>query len=168
MREIRPQVVITFDPHGGYGHPDHIAAHRATVAALPMAGDPQVDIAGLPPYAPPKLYYHTFPRDWLRWAVRLLPLFGADPRHFGKNRDLDLVEVLAGSLPVHASISIRSVADVKERASACHVSQGGGMPRGPLAWLMRLASSKDQYTRAVPVEPPQRVEHDLFDGVGGE
>ena len=33
IREIRPQVILTHDPHGDYGHPDHIAAHQATVAA---------------------------------------------------------------------------------------------------------------------------------------
>ena len=34
MRETRPQVVITYDENGSYGHPDHIQAHRVTVAAL--------------------------------------------------------------------------------------------------------------------------------------
>ncbi|MER3515271.1 MAG: GlcNAc-PI de-N-acetylase, partial [Chloroflexota bacterium] len=40
IRRLRPQVVITFDPYGGYGHPDHIAIHRHTVAAFHAAGDP--------------------------------------------------------------------------------------------------------------------------------
>jgi LmbE family N-acetylglucosaminyl deacetylase len=39
MREVRPDVVFTWDPNGGYGHPDHIAVHRHTLAAFDAAGD---------------------------------------------------------------------------------------------------------------------------------
>ena len=42
IRKIRPQVVVTFDPIGGYRHPDHIAIHQATVKAFYAAGDPAV------------------------------------------------------------------------------------------------------------------------------
>ena len=40
IRAIRPQVVVTFGPYGGYGHPDHIFCHRATTAAFEAAGNP--------------------------------------------------------------------------------------------------------------------------------
>src|SRR5918996_3798759 len=40
VREVRPQVVVTYDSNGGYGHPDHIQAHRVTVAAVDAAADP--------------------------------------------------------------------------------------------------------------------------------
>src|SRR5438445_5878247 len=40
VREVRPQVVITYDENGGYGHPDHIQAHRVAVAAFDAAADP--------------------------------------------------------------------------------------------------------------------------------
>ena len=40
LRDIRPQVVVTHDPIGGYRHPDHIAVHNATVKAFYAAGDP--------------------------------------------------------------------------------------------------------------------------------
>lgn len=40
MRRLRPEVVITFDETGGYGHPDHIAANRFTTAAFGASGDP--------------------------------------------------------------------------------------------------------------------------------
>src|SRR3954469_3378806 len=39
MREVRPQVVITYDEDGNYGHPDHIQAHRVTVRAFDASGD---------------------------------------------------------------------------------------------------------------------------------
>ena len=44
--EVRPQVVVTYDAHGAYGHPDHIQAHRVTWRAFELAG----------PHGPPKLY----------------------------------------------------------------------------------------------------------------
>ena len=165
IREIRPQVIITSDPSGGYGHPDHIAVHRATVEALRLAGDARVEIDGLAPYSPQKLYYHTFPRSWLRRLVRLLQWFGADLRHFGKNRDIDLVAAVAGDLPVHAIISIRSVAHLKDLASQCHASQDGGMPRGAMTWMARLLSTNEHFARAVPTQPPPHMERDLFEGV---
>ena len=37
LAEVRPQVVVTYGPDGGYGHPDHIAAHRVTVAACDVS-----------------------------------------------------------------------------------------------------------------------------------
>ena len=39
IAELRPHVVVTYDPDGGYGHPDHIQAHRVTTAAIAAAAD---------------------------------------------------------------------------------------------------------------------------------
>jgi N-acetyl-1-D-myo-inositol-2-amino-2-deoxy-alpha-D-glucopyranoside deacetylase len=54
IRELRPHVVITYDPDGGYGHPDHIQAHRVTTAAVAAAGRRD---AGGRPWQVPKLYW---------------------------------------------------------------------------------------------------------------
>ena len=40
IREVKPHIVVTFEPHGWYGHPDHIAASRYTTEAYHQAGDP--------------------------------------------------------------------------------------------------------------------------------
>src|SRR5512136_2023293 len=82
IRELKPQVVLTFDPIGGYRHPDHIAIHQATVRAFEAAETlreawPEDD--GLPAYQPQKLYFQTIPRGMLRAAVILLRLVGQDP-----------------------------------------------------------------------------------------
>ena len=82
--------MITFDPIGGYRHPDHIAIHKATVRACEIAGEEGHALAGLPPFRPKKLYFQTMPKGFLRLAVRLMPLFGQDPRHFGRNKDVDI------------------------------------------------------------------------------
>ena len=166
IRRFQPQVVLTFDPIGGYRHPDHIAVHRATVRAFHSAGDPQAYPCEFPAYQPQKLYFHTFPRRMLRWAVRLMPLFGKDPRHFGLNGDVDLVPLVEVDFPVNARINYKEVLEMKEAASACHASQGamGGSSR-----LMRFAfrrfSGIDQFMRAFPPPEPHRNERDLFAGV---
>jgi LmbE family N-acetylglucosaminyl deacetylase len=41
IRRFRPEIVITFDPTGGYGHPDHIAISHATTRACALSGDPR-------------------------------------------------------------------------------------------------------------------------------
>ncbi len=167
IRDIRPQVMLTFDPIGGYRHPDHIAIHRAAVAAFDLAGDPNVEIEGRPAYSPQKLYFSTFSRRFLRTAVRLLRWLGRDPAHFGKNKDIDLASLVDVDYPIHAVISIGRVAAVKAQAAACHASQGGSMP--PIArWLQRLFAADETFMRAIPVQAPRRVERDLFaDVVGG-
>ncbi len=62
IRTIKPQVVVTFDPIGGYMHPDHIAVHNACVKAFEMAGDQKIKIDNSLPFIPTKLYFHIFPR----------------------------------------------------------------------------------------------------------
>ena len=58
VRRIRPQIVLTFDPYGVYGHPDHIAIAQFTTAAMiEAAGGPQGN--GLPPHRVEALYYRV-------------------------------------------------------------------------------------------------------------
>ncbi len=165
IRQGRPQVMITFDPIGGYRHPDHIAVHQATVEAVRLAGDPQQAL-DLAPYFPQKLYFHTFPRRFLRMAVWLMTLWRKDPRRFGQNKDVDLMSLAEVEFPIHAVISVRAVHQLKEQAIACHASQGGNMPRrGPMRWAFRLFDRSETFMRAIPAEPPSHTERDLFDGV---
>lgn len=68
IRRIRPQVVITFDQNGLYGHPDHIAITRLTTAAVAAAGDPGFqDADGQSPHHVSKLYYMA----WLREEIEI-------------------------------------------------------------------------------------------------
>ncbi|MCX6035685.1 MAG: PIG-L family deacetylase, partial [Chloroflexi bacterium] len=70
IRELKPQVVLTFDPIGGYRHPDHIAIQRATVRAFEQAGNPDFAADSLPVYAPERLYFHKMPNGLLKFAVK--------------------------------------------------------------------------------------------------
>jgi LmbE family N-acetylglucosaminyl deacetylase len=64
LRRVRPDVVVTFDPNGMYGHPDHVAISQLTTTAVLAAADPR--FKGLNGYAPhrvAKLYYRAFLRE---------------------------------------------------------------------------------------------------------
>lgn len=160
-RKVQPQVMITFDPIGGYRHPDHVAIHDATVKAFEMLRAEQgTGSSGLQ-----KLYYHTFPKRVMRLLVRLMPLFGRDPHQFGINNDIDLVDIVSVDFPIHAQIQIRSVMEQKAQASACHASQQGGGSRGLFGFVMRLFGNREQFMRAYPPAPDSLRENDLFAGV---
>jgi LmbE family N-acetylglucosaminyl deacetylase len=168
IRRLRPQVVITFDPIGGYRHPDHIAIHRATLEAFEASGDPARFPDRGPAYQPLKLYYHTFGRRFLRLAVRAMPLLGRDPHRFGRNGDIDLAEIATYDFHLHAFIDFRQVAEAKARAGACHASQGGPPTSGLMGLFFRLAGGSETFTRAYPPPTPGLRETDLFEGVPPE
>src|SRR6185312_4602378 len=67
LRRFRPTVVVTFSANGGYGHPDHMAIHRYTLAAVQAAADParypEQIAGGLAPHRVRKVYYNGFPRE---------------------------------------------------------------------------------------------------------
>ena len=166
IREIKPQVILTFDPLGGYKHPDHIFVHQITRQAFHMAGDPSYK-SSLPVYQPEKLFFHTFPKKFVRINIRLLRLLGRDPRKYGKNNDIDLTQ-LAVDFPVHAKVSYASVQDRKSAAAACHASQGGeGLTRGLMWWLSWLMGAKpeDQFMQAYPEPVDDKISSDLFEGI---
>ncbi|MGH3429321.1 MAG: mycothiol conjugate amidase Mca, partial [Mycobacteriales bacterium] len=58
VRELKPQVMITYDENGGYPHPDHVMCHKISVEAFEAAGDPSRYPAAGEPWQPLKLYYH--------------------------------------------------------------------------------------------------------------
>lgn len=61
IRRIRPQVVVTFDPNGAYGHPDHIAISQLTAAAIVAAATQNSNVRGAgTSHQVSKLYYRNF------------------------------------------------------------------------------------------------------------
>lgn len=71
IREQRPHVVVTYDPGGGYGHPDHVHAHRVTVAAVAAARAGDADFPG-EPWAVPKFYWSVFATSTFEAAMDAL------------------------------------------------------------------------------------------------
>ena len=167
IRELKPDVVLTFDPIGGYRHPDHIHIHKATLFAFEKSDDASFYSEAGPPFKPRALYYQVFPRWFLKWMTRLLPLFGKDPRKWGRNGDINLKELAEVDFPVHVRLDIRSVVEIKREAGACHSSQGGGqMRRGLMGFVTRVFGEREDYMRAYPpVNGNFRRQRDLFEGL---
>lgn len=119
MREERPEVVVTYDANGTYGHPDHVKAHRVTVAAC--------DLLEQEGWQPGKLYFQSLPRSHLE-AMRSMAARTAgsiDPDQ------IRLVGVPDEDITTH--VDVRDLAALKMRAFACHTSQMN--PAGPLAGM---------------------------------
>ncbi|HEX2994430.1 MAG TPA: PIG-L family deacetylase [Anaerolineales bacterium] len=167
VRELKPDIVLTFDPIGGYKHPDHIHIHKATVLAFEKADDTSFHPEAGAPFKPRALYYQVFPRSFLKWMTRLMPLLGKDPTKWGTNGDINLKELADVDFPVHVRVDISPVATIKAEAGAQHVSQGGvGMRRGLVGFVTRMFGEKEDYMRAYPpVNGDTRRRRDLFDGV---
>lgn len=167
IRKIKPDIVLTFDPLGGYRHPDHIHIQKATTLAFEKANEASFHSGAFSPYQPRALYYHLFPRNFLKWAVRLMPLFGKDPRKWGRNKDIDLLSLVDVEFPIHARVNIRSVVNIKREAGACHASQGGiVMRRGLMGFATRALEKHEDYMRVYPqTNGKTKVVKDLFEGL---
>lgn len=165
IREVQPQVVLTFNKYGGYGHPDHIKIQQATEEAFFKAADPQYVTNGQQPYAPQKLYYSNIPAIFIRFFVGMMRLQGKDPRKVGTNKDMDMQAILDHIEPSHTKIDIRAYFNKWDEANACHVSQGGGR-MFPLQRFLRVLNGTQALTRVYPKPAADKIdEHDLFAGV---
>lgn len=78
IREVRPQVVVTYDDFGGYGHPDHIQAHRVTHYAITLAASPTFRTDLGPAWQVSKVYWTAFPRSIIRAGIEALKAQGVD------------------------------------------------------------------------------------------
>ncbi|EPH40578.1 N-acetyl-1-D-myo-inositol-2-amino-2-deoxy-alpha-D-glucopyranoside deacetylase [Streptomyces aurantiacus] len=76
IREVRPQVLVTYDPDGGYGHPDHIQAHRVAMRAADLAAEPAFRADLGEPHTVAKVYWNRAPRsvveERFRWLAGVL------------------------------------------------------------------------------------------------
>lgn len=161
--EVRPQVVVTHDPTGGYFHPDHIKTNHAVMRAWRRLGTADASPANCLPWQPDRLYYGVIARSQLKWMLRFARLLGRDPRHFGQNKDIDLTNVGVDDGEIAVRLDVKAYLPYKERASACHRSQGGGAPRHFPNFLSLRAQRTENFVQAYP--PNGHRHADLFDGL---
>jgi LmbE family N-acetylglucosaminyl deacetylase len=166
IRDFQPDVVLTFDPVGGYHHPDHIHIQKAATMAFKAAGDEDQYPDQGQAFQPARLYYHIFPRKFIRVLVRILRLVGRDPSRFGRNGDIDLAR-LAGDedYPPHVKINYAAVEEKKDKASQCHASQISFSTQNPVIQRLSrlLAARKDTFMQASPVVAESYRAKDLFE-----
>lgn len=165
IRELKPQVVFTFDEGGGYGHPDHIHASLAAKNAYFAAGDPGYSGSTLEPWKPSKFYFHAFPRSMMvRWITAYREV---DPESDIANIDPEMMGVPDDTITT--TLDIRAHADLRREAAAVHKTQYSPFDRMPLADLAEEFLATDHFIRVDPPVPDGRtgiIETDLFEGLG--
>jgi LmbE family N-acetylglucosaminyl deacetylase len=107
IAEVRPKVVITFDPHGGYGHPDHLVMHRAATAAFYSSG--------YLPEPPQRLFYSAFTIEratQMQQSGQADSIFGGlDPKVYGVSE-----ETIALRMDVQAYVPQKMAAALAHRS----------------------------------------------------
>lgn len=164
LRELRPQVVITFGPEGIYGHFDHLVVHRWASAAVELAASANAWPDAGPVHRVAKFYYRAMPVSQLE-----------ERRANGERAAVDMGGVpfpFVGYPPeqITTVIDVRRYAQTKLQAIRCHISQLN--PAGPLmqADFEPLKSDwfcQETFILANPngVRPAAQSETDLFAGV---
>ena len=169
-RKARPQVVVTYDSNGGYGHPDHIQAHRITVAAFDAAADPAYAPELGEPWTADKLYFGAIPRSVLQAGIDLLREAGDTSGFFG----VEQAEDLPFGVPdeqVTTAVDASDHLDAKVAAMRAHKTQIA--VDGPFFALSnnigQRAFGVEHYTLARgargPAAGPHGWEDDLFAGL---
>jgi len=168
FRKLMPDVVITFDPIGGYHHPDHIIIHNATVKAFYAAGDTKQCPKSGSSFQPRKLYFSINPRRITRMIVQLYLFLGMDMHKVGKNENVDIAEIAKNKFPIHAIIvPSRKAIEAEEIAIRCHASMLCDAPPRfhILSIVTKILGHRDYYMRKYPPAKGWLREHDLFKGV---
>jgi N-acetyl-1-D-myo-inositol-2-amino-2-deoxy-alpha-D-glucopyranoside deacetylase len=133
MRQTRPEVVITHDPTGGYGHPDHTTMCQLTTTAFHLAGDaaayPEYLSEAQPPWSPSCLYYVCFPRSIFRRMWQSMLDRGVTPPFASKEIDV----LGTPDDEVTTVLDVGRFVDTKIASLNCHRTQID--PNGPFAQL---------------------------------
>ncbi|MEV8432258.1 N-acetyl-1-D-myo-inositol-2-amino-2-deoxy-alpha-D-glucopyranoside deacetylase [Streptomyces chartreusis] len=155
--EVRPQVLVTYDPDGGYGHPDHIQAHRVAMRAAELAVDAGWEI--------PKVYWNRVPRTAADEAfARLQADLPGLP--FGKAATVADVPGVVADERVTAVIDGTAHAAAKAAAMRAHATQiEVAEPYFVLSNELAQPLFTTEYYELVRGEPGARPESDLFAGL---
>jgi N-acetyl-1-D-myo-inositol-2-amino-2-deoxy-alpha-D-glucopyranoside deacetylase len=161
IRETRPQVAVTYDPDGFYGHPDHIQAHRVTMRAAELAAAEGLGLT--------KVYWTAVPRSVLEAGIGQFA--DADDNPFEGVTSIDELPFGTPDPEISARVDAHEYADAKVAALRAHATQ---IP--PTSWLLTIAGNfgaefmgVEYYRLAVgekgPGVGPYGWETDLFAGL---
>ncbi|WP_128975919.1 N-acetyl-1-D-myo-inositol-2-amino-2-deoxy-alpha-D-glucopyranoside deacetylase [Streptomyces roseicoloratus] len=188
IRETRPQVLVTYDPDGGYGHPDHIQAHRVAMRAAELAADPAYRPDLGPAHAIAKIYWNRVPRPVAEAAFARL---SAEGSVFPADATIDDVPGVVDEARITAEVSggtgVGAVAGVgtgagtrslpgyaarKSAAMAAHATQVA--VDGPFFALSNnlaqplFTTEYYELVHGTPGAPADERETDLFAGLPAE
>lgn len=149
MEHYRPQVVVTYDENGNYGHPDHIQANRITLAAAEATGIPD------------KVYYTAVPRERIAELFEYLRSIDAAPEGPGLPADFGTPQE-----QITTVVDVTPHVDRKRKALQAHASQGENI------FLLRMPAdaqhrvlSHESFIRHFSRVPAGGHEDDLFEGL---
>lgn len=170
VRQYRPQVLMTYNEVGGYGHPDHIACHKTTVAAFEAAGDgTRYPYAG-EPWAPLKLYFTNSPRNIQITQMQRMRELGI--KTWDDDPEFDITQFTVPDEQITTRIDIGDYIARKIAALNCHRSQistEGWFSPVPED-LRREFFGYEYFTLAesgvmLPTRQKDEYEEDLFAGI---
>ena len=126
MREVRPHLVFTWDPNGGYGHPDHIAVHKHTVSAFEASGDSaQFPECGAP-WQPSRMFWGAFTMKRFAGMFLELERRGLMPEGMEPERRERFEKAMAEpDSPLSHAVDVRPFVAAKRAAAGMHKSQFG-------------------------------------------
>jgi len=154
MRRYQPDVVVTYDQNGFYGHPDHIQAHRVTMAAVALTG------------VPAKVYWTTAPRSKMEEFAKIMREYGADWDESESPVEDSAPQIGLPDEEITTWVDVSEFGTQKFDALAAHASQGEN--------IFFLRMGRDKFTEIMGIETFVRVhdttaaplpEDDLFAGL---
>ncbi|MFB9323109.1 PIG-L family deacetylase [Cryptosporangium minutisporangium] len=155
IRRYQPDVVVTYDENGGYGHPDHIQVHRVTMAAVELVGS-----AGT---AVPKVYWSTVPRSWMENIGEHMRELGIE---WDEPEPVDAPPMGMPDEQITAWVDVTAFTDQKYDALAAHGSQSDG------AFFLNLGRERfgqlmgtETFVRVRDTTGAPTQEDDLFTGL---
>ncbi len=123
IREVRPQVLVTYDEFGGYGHPDHIQAHRVATYAAALAAIPSYRLDLGTAWDIAKIYWGAMAESRMREGLRFLRDSGDTTTFEGMEPDGPLPSFVTPDEHLSAVVEANDFADAKIAAMKAHATQ---------------------------------------------
>lgn len=166
VRQVRPHVLVTYDPGGGYGHPDHVQAHRVAMRGCELAASPG---PGGEPWQVPKVYWNALPEGLIRAALKEFAARGEAPT--GWDPDGELPPMVMPDELVTTTVDATAFVERKRQALLAHATQvlveGDSVLVGDGARQPIVGVEFYRLVRGAPAGPPgpDGREQDLFAGL---
>ena len=122
VRRVKPQIVLTFEPNGGYGHPDHIAIHNHTVSAFHKAAQEDCGVELGEAWRADRLIYTAIPKSFFVEMRSRLRALGEDTSDLDR---FDETGTVWSDDQVDVEVDVSDVVDRKWSALQCHQTQFG-------------------------------------------
>ena len=169
IRDRRPQVLITYNEVGGYGHPDHVQAHRVAMYAYQLAGVPSYRPDLGPAWQVSRVLWNTMSRQHVRQGIEALRAAGDTEAFAGWDVDDDDMPMISGEADIAVEIAGEEHVEAKIKAMLAHSTQitadgpffAGAEVLGHQMW----AREHYRFVAGVPFPATDGWADDLFAGL---